>query len=144
MNVGESICKEESPDVCSLSSPPGLLLHKQPISLQAGYQRRADGYPICHSYYRETPVPPPSTTSPSVRRLREEGAIEFLHRWEDLLGGLCRSGFVIEDLIEPLHAKPDAMANSFADRATFVPPYVRIKAKRTGAESTTRKRLIIT
>ncbi|MCG8651200.1 MAG: class I SAM-dependent methyltransferase, partial [Pirellulales bacterium] len=69
------------------------------------------------------------------RRLRESGAIEFVHRWEQLVGGMCRAGFAIEDLAEPLHTTKDAVPGSFADRASYVAPYVRIKARRTGLPS---------
>ncbi len=132
-------------EVARVTRPGGLYIsqHKQPISLQADYQRSADGYPIRHTYYRDAPVPPPAVMSPSATRLREQGAVEFLHRWEDLIGGLCRSGFVIEDLIEPLHAKANAVANSFADRATYIPPYVRIKARRIGDAAAQRPAIVI-
>jgi SAM-dependent methyltransferase len=117
--------------------------HKSPFSLQTSTQPRTavDGsprYTVEHVYYRNgsssqavpnAPVPPPPT-NPVAARLREPGAVEFLHRWEELIGGMCRSGFVIEDLSEPLHAKRDAEPGSFAERARFVPPYVRIKARR--------------
>ena len=83
-----------------------------------------------HRYYRDTPVPPCESGSGVGRRLREAGAVEFLHRWEQLIGGMCRSGFVIEDLSEPLHARKDAAPGSFADRASYIAPYVRIKARR--------------
>jgi hypothetical protein len=46
------------------------------------------------------------------------------------LGGLCRAGFVIEDLIEPVHARPNAEIGSFAHRSKYLAPYVRIKARR--------------
>jgi len=92
------------------------------------------GYRIEHAYYRDTPVPSPQPGR-VADRLREPGAVEFLHRWETLLGGLCRCGFVIEDLVEPLHAQSDAQPGSFAHRARFIPPYVRIKAKRAPSES---------
>lgn len=132
-------------EVARVTRPGGTYIsqHKQPVSLQAGYERSAGGYPIAHAYYRDSPVPPPGSNNSSVKRLRESGAIEFVHRWEDLIGQMCRSGFVIEDLIEPLHAKPDAPINSFADRATFIPPYVRIKARRTGSAATATPRLIL-
>ncbi len=106
--------------------------HKQPTSLQAAYERNAEGYSVRHTYYRDRPVPPPDRPTSSSRRLRESGAVEYLHRWEQLVGGICRAGFVIEDLVEPKHAKPDASLNSFADRASFIAPYVRIKARRSG------------
>jgi hypothetical protein len=61
--------------------------------------------------------------------------MEFLHRWEELIGGLCRSGFVVEDLIEPLHAETDAAVGTFAQRSRYVAPYVRIKARRVGARN---------
>lgn len=124
--------------------------HKSPVSLQASMARdsttRAPGsqgsrdhhsgcYSIDHAYYRETPVPAPEKNTPVAARLREPGAVEFLHRWEEMIGGLCRSGFVIEDLVEPMHAESNPAANSFADRANFVPPYVRIKARRIQAAS---------
>ena len=106
--------------------------HKQPGSLQSSIDPDRDGYSIEHAYYRASPIPAPSSTSPSSRRLRERGAVEFLHRWEQLIGGICRSGFVIEDLSEPMHAKPDAPRGTFSERAKFVAPYVRIKARRAG------------
>ena len=68
--------------------------------------------------------------SKSAQRLRERGAVEFLHRWEQLVGLMCRAGFLIEDLVEPMHAQKDAAVGSFADRAAYVAPYVRIKARR--------------
>lgn len=111
--------------------------HKTPVSLQASTRpTRTGAYELRHRYYRDAPIPSPDDDEPVTSRLRERGAIEFLHRWEELIGGMCRAGFVIEDLVEPMHAKRDADANSFAARAAFVPPYVRIKARRRGpAES---------
>jgi hypothetical protein len=64
---------------------------------------------------------------------REEGTLEFLHRWEELLGAMCRVGFSIEDLTEPCHARPQAEPGSFAHRSQFIPPYVRVKARRRGS-----------
>ncbi|TWU03476.1 class I SAM-dependent methyltransferase [Neorhodopirellula pilleata] len=112
--------------------------HKSPVSLQTSIDRPSGRYAIDHAYYRSAPVPDPKISSSVANRLREPGATEFLHRWEDMIGGLCRSGFVIEDLIEPMHADPKASPNSFADRANYVPPYVRIKARRRQADRTFR------
>ena len=121
--------------VARVTRPGGLYIsqHKQPTSLQCTATRQGDeSYQVLHTYYRDQPVPPPNTTSATSRRLREPGAIEFLHRWEELIGGMCLAGFVVEDLREPMHAKPDATSGSFADRARYVAPYVRIKARRRG------------
>lgn len=104
--------------------------HKTPTSLQAEVTRSGDGYLLTEPYYREGPLP-------EVRgsRHREEGTLEYLHRWEELIGGICRAGMVIEDLVEPLHAKADAQPSSFEDRSRFIAPYVRIKARRLGQTS---------
>ncbi len=124
-------------EVGRVTRPGGIYIsqHKQPISLQASVDPLPQGgYSVLHPYYRKTPVPPPRSDSPASRRLRERGAVEFLHRWEQLIGGMCRAGFVIEDLSEPMHAKPDESTapGTFANRADFLPPYVRIKARRVG------------
>ncbi|CAK9017902.1 N-succinyl-L-Arg/Lys racemase (N-succinyl amino acid racemase) (NSAR) [Durusdinium trenchii] len=99
--------------------------HKQPVSMQAVPRPGANGFEVSEPYYREGPLP---EVKGSLHR--ESGMLEFLHRWEDLLGGLCREGFVIEDLVEPVHADPLAEKDSFAYRSCFIPPYVRIKARR--------------
>ncbi|QDU54453.1 class I SAM-dependent methyltransferase [Aeoliella mucimassa] len=102
--------------------------HKTPASLQVAAKPSSAGYVIDETYYRTAPLPP--ATEPS--RLREVGATEYLHRWEQLIGGLCRAGFVVEDLIEPAHAEADAERGTFAHRAQYIAPYVRIKARRVG------------
>lgn len=124
-------------EVARVTRPGGVYVsqHKQPTSLQAALEPSPQGYPVVHSYYRNMPIPAAEPRTAAARRLRESGAVEYLHRWEELLGGICRAGFVIEDLSEPFHAKADAPRGSFAERAKFVPPYVRIKARRTGSAS---------
>lgn len=116
--------------------PGGLYIsqHKQPASLQAAAQPDGRSYAITEPYYRAGSLPAVEGSAH-----RESGTLEFLHRWEDLLGGLCRSGFVIEDVLEPLLAQPQAAVGSFAHRSMFLPPYVRIKARRVGdGERTSR------
>jgi SAM-dependent methyltransferase len=117
--------------------------HKSPVSLQTSLRpdrsRLSAGYTIDEPYYRTGPLPP---AEPG--RLRERGTLEFLHRWEQLLGGMCRAGFAIEDLLEPLHAKPQAAVGSFDHRAQYVAPYVRIKARRsTSTAISPDKRLVL-
>lgn len=101
--------------------------HKQPASLQAGMKPSQAGYELVEPYYRTDPLPA-VFGSPH----REEGTLEFLHRWEELLGEMCRAGFLIEDVAEPLHARRDAEVGTFAHRSQFVAPYIRIRARRTG------------
>lgn len=101
--------------------------HKQPASLQTEVKHASDGYRVTEPYYRSGALPPVTNSLH-----REEGTLEFLHRWEDLVGGLCRAGFVIEDLLEPFHADPKAERGTFAHRSYYVAPYVRIKARRVG------------
>jgi hypothetical protein len=99
--------------------------HKQPASLQANVEPSGRGYELVEPYFRTGPLPPIAGS-----RHREEGTFEFLHRWEEMIGGMCRAGFIIEDLIEPLHGRKNALPGTFAHRSLFVPPYVCIKARR--------------
>lgn len=99
--------------------------HKSPVSLQATIKPGDGGYVIQSPYYSKQAVPKVSGTS-----LREEGCLEFVHRWEEIIGGMCRCGFVIEDLVEPMHAKPESPRGEFGHRAQFIAPYLRIKARR--------------
>jgi SAM-dependent methyltransferase len=112
--------------------------HKTPQNLQAEqHPSRWKGYELAEPYYRNGPLP-----AVHGSRLREEGTREYLHRWEEIVGELCRSGFVIEDLVEPRHATPDASSGTFAHRASYIAPYVRIKARRVGPE--VPQRLLLT
>ena len=106
--------------------------HKQPTSLQTTLDAQAGGFQIVHPYYKKDPLPP----SEKPNLIREEGTLEYVHRWEELLGAMCRAGLAIEDMTEPMHAKPDAEANSFAHRCQFVAPYIRVKARRMGERKT--------
>jgi SAM-dependent methyltransferase len=99
--------------------------HKQPTSLQIVERDQNDRYIVGVRYYHEGPLPPVGDTS-----YRESGTVEFLHRWDELAGGLCRAGFAIEDLREPRRADARAPAGHYGHRGQFVPPYVRFKARR--------------
>jgi ubiquinone/menaquinone biosynthesis C-methylase UbiE len=118
--------------VARVTVPGGIYVsqHKSPTSLQTSVQPSANGYELTEPYYRQGPLPE-VVGSPH----REPGTLEFLHRWDELIGGMCRAGFAIEDLIEPVHAKPDAERGTFGHRSQYVAPYVRIKARRTAAGS---------
>lgn len=107
--------------------------HKQPSSLQADIVASPRGYELIEPYYRTGPLPPVSGS-----RHREEGTLEYLHRWEQLIGGMCRAGFVVEDLAEPVHVKQGSSPGKLGHRSSYVPPYVRIKARRVN-ESTSRE-----
>ena len=120
-------------EVARVTSPGGVYIsqHKQPASLQGEAIPTSGGYLLKEPYYRSGPLP----ASGEGYLHREAGTLEFLHRWEDLLGGLCRSGFVLEDLLEPRHADPRAGPGSFKHRSHFLPPYVTVKARRTNARA---------
>ncbi|MCA9126815.1 MAG: class I SAM-dependent methyltransferase [Planctomycetales bacterium] len=121
------------PEVARVTRPGGLYIsqHKQPTNLQASLETHLGQYVIEHGYYDPTPVPP--ARSPS--KLREPGTREYAHSWESILAGICRSGFVIEDVTEPHHAKADSPAGSFAHRCSYIAPYIRLKARRCGQPS---------
>ena len=115
-------------EVARVMAAGGLYIsqHKQPASLQASLEPGPRGvYQMAEPYYREGALP-----AAGQSRVREVGTHEFLHRWQQLLGELCRAGFAIEDLTEPFHADAGAEPGTFAHRACFLPPYVRIKARR--------------
>ena len=99
--------------------------HKQPTSAQVTRRDERNQFVVGVEYYHTGPLPRTEDTS-----YREKGAVEYLHRWEDLVGGLCRSGFVIEDLREPRRADEKAPVEHFGYRGRFIPPYVRLKARR--------------
>jgi SAM-dependent methyltransferase len=107
--------------------------HKTPANLQATLDAPGGFYRLEHAYYDKSPVTP--ATGPN--RLREPGTMEFVHRWEELLGGLCRSGFAIEDVVEPFHSRPEEMPGQFGHRCHFIAPYIRIKARRCGERQAT-------
>jgi SAM-dependent methyltransferase len=102
--------------------------HKAPASLQATVEPGPGGcYELRFPAARAEPLPP---APPS--RLREAGTHEFIHPLSALLGGICRAGFAIEDVCEPDHAQAQAAAGSFAHRAAFLPPYLRVLARKRG------------
>lgn len=117
-------------EVARVVRPGGIYIsqHKTPTSLQSSLKPTGN-YRIDHEYYRSKPLPPIS----EISLIREPGTHEFIHRWEMIVGGMCRSGFVIEDMTEPKHAKPNEEPGTFGHRSQFIAPYVRIKARRIGA-----------
>jgi SAM-dependent methyltransferase len=109
--------------------------HKQPTSLQTGTVPSDHGYQIIHSYYHQGALP---DVHGSLHR--EHGTLEFIHRWEEIIGGMCRAGFVVEGLFEPFHANAAAKAGTFAHRSAYTAPYVRIKARRCERASSTAEK----
>ncbi len=118
-------------EIARVTEASGLYIsqHKQPASLQADASPSHRGYHLAEPYYRRGPLP---RVADSLHR--EEGTLEYLHRWEELLGGMCRAGFVIEDIVEPRHGRAPAPPGSFAHRSDYVAPYVRVKARRSGTK----------
>jgi SAM-dependent methyltransferase len=120
-------------EVARVTAPDGLYIsqHKQPASLQAELRPAARGYVVSEPYFRTEPLPEMITEC----QHREAGTVEYLHRWQELVGGLCRAGFVLEDLVEPRHGRPGAEAGTFAHRSHYLPPFVTLKARRLGSGS---------
>lgn len=119
------------PEVARVTRPQGLYIsqHKQPANLQASLETSTGQYVVEHAYYDSAPVP----TAKKPSKLREPDTREFAHSWTALLGGICSNGFVIESIVEPFHAKPEASVGSFHHRCYFIAPYIRLKARRVGA-----------
>lgn len=106
-------------EVARVLRPGGLYVvqHKQPASLQGGAR---PPWTLRHPLVDGAALPPEDAPH------REPGTREFLHSLDAILGGLCRAGFVIEDVVEP--PRGDALAPD--DRASYLPPYLKIKARR--------------
>lgn len=114
-------------EVARVIKPAGLYIsqHKTPTSLQITRRNADNHFVVGIEYYH--PGPLPRTRDESYR---ETGAVEYLHRWEELIGGLCQVGFSIEDMSEPLRADPKAPVDSYRYRGRYIAPYVRLKARR--------------
>ena len=115
-------------EVARVAAPGGVYIsqHKQPASLQAEVMPSVRGFVLSEPYYRSGPLPP--VIDGCLHR--EAGTMEFLHRWEELIGGLCRAGFVVEDLVEPRHGDVGSEPGTFKYRSAFVPPFMTLKARR--------------
>lgn len=113
--------------VARVLRPRGLYIaqHKQPGSLQASGSPPGD-YRLRQPAFAGLPVVREGRTDDHL----EPGTIEFIHPLETLLGQLCRSGFVIEDLIEPPRGDAWAAVGSPTHRACYLPPYLKVKARR--------------
>lgn len=127
-------------EVARLLRTDGIYIsqHKTPTSLQITHRDERDRYVVGLKYYQNKSLPLTKDVS-----YREAGTVEYLHRWEQLVGGLCQTGFVIEDLCEPLRADETAPAGDFKHRGCFVAPYLRIKARRIEQNTETKKTQII-
>jgi SAM-dependent methyltransferase len=130
-------------EVARVTRHNGLYIsqHKTPTNLQVDLQPSSDGYVVRQPYYRADDQSLPQVEDANSR-LREKGTLEFVHRWEQLVGMMCRSGFVIEDLVEPLHADSNARIGSLGHRSRYVAPYVRIKARRHGSQVSSARILV--
>jgi SAM-dependent methyltransferase len=99
--------------------------HKQPVSLQISHRTDRQQFVVGVEYYHAGPLPRLADTS-----YREDGTTEYLHRLESLIGDLCVAGFTIEDFREPCRADFSADVAHFGYRGRFIPPYLRMKARR--------------
>ncbi len=128
-------------EVSRILKPNGLYVsqHKQPINLQASLRTRAGKYVIDTEIGEVAESARPDEPSP----LREPSTQEFAHSLESILGGICRNGMVIEDLHEPNHAKQESLADTMGHRSRFVPPYLRIKARKRSENASPISSLIL-
>jgi len=99
--------------------------HKSPVSLQVTGRTENDEYVVGLNYYHSGPLPAVKDQS-----YRESGAVEYLHRYEDFLSGLCEAGLMIEAFSEPKRAGQNAKPGDFRHRGNYIAPYLRIKARK--------------
>ncbi|MBV8878359.1 MAG: methyltransferase domain-containing protein [Planctomycetaceae bacterium] len=110
-------------EIARVLKPGGLYIvqHKQPAALQAS----GEG-----PYGVAFPCAEGSALPEQAAAHREPGTTEFVHTLDALIGGLCRAGFVIEAFSEPPRADASAPAGTAGHRAWYLPPYLKIKARR--------------
>jgi len=59
------------------------------------------------------------------------------------VGGICRAGFVIADVMEPDHVRPGAVPGSAGHRVAFLAPYLRVLARRMPATASARAVVLV-
>jgi SAM-dependent methyltransferase len=122
-------------EIARVLRPGGIYIsqHKQPTSLQITHRDAKERYVLGVEYYHTGALPAVPDDS-----YREAGTVEYLHSWEELIGELCRAGFALEELCEPVRADRQAAPGHYAHRGRYVPPYVRMKARRLDREGAAR------
>ncbi|WP_231741848.1 class I SAM-dependent methyltransferase [Stieleria varia] len=117
-------------EIARVLKPSGVYFsqQKQPGSLQATDFDPASGFRIAHPCDEGRRLP----GGTECNGYRETGTVEFVHGLDMLLGGLCRSGFMIEEISEPPRGDAWAPEGSLEHRARFLPPYLKIRARRNG------------
>ena len=115
-------------EVSRILKPSGLYVsqHKQPINLQASLRTRNGKYTIDTKVGACAIAAKSDEPSP----LREPNTLEVAHSLESILGGICRSGMVIEDIHEPNHTNNESVLDTMGHRSRYIPPYLRIKARK--------------
>ena len=128
-------------EVSRILKPNGLYVsqHKQPINLQTSLKTHGGKYVIESAI--GAIAEPAKADEPSP--LREPSTREFAHSLESILGGICRSGMVIEELHEPNHAKLESIADTIGHRSRFVPPYLRVKARKRSSHASNVRSLVL-
>lgn len=114
-------------EVARLLTDGGLYIsqHKTPTSLQVTTHDAHGRYIIGLEQFTVGPLP-----SVADKSYREPDSAEYLHTYHELVGGLCRSGFILEDFVEPRWVNPVGRPGEIGHRGRFVSPYVRLKARR--------------
>lgn len=106
----------------------GLFLsqHKHPAALMSGWNANLNGYELLDPRrFMESQV-----SAQNQSPLREHGTREFAHSLGQLLGGLCRVGFVIESFEEPLRADEWAAGNTIEHLACHTSVYFKVAARK--------------
>jgi SAM-dependent methyltransferase len=128
-------------EIARVLKPGGLYLsqHKQPTSVQSTL------WPLNGKYAFDTEIGKAAKKLPANEKspLREPNTVEFAHSLDSILGGICRSGLVIEDVTEPYHGKQDAEPGSIGHRSRFIAPYIRVKARRTQTVTSPKTNIIL-
>jgi SAM-dependent methyltransferase len=117
-------------EVANVLTDDGLYLveHWSPTQMQLEGPMTWDGtaYRMVHPQGSGRPIPWQLELPDGMGTLN---TWHFIHRLQDLVGGLIRAGFTIQELAERPLGDPEAEQGTAEHLATFVPSFIRILAK---------------
>jgi GT2 family glycosyltransferase/SAM-dependent methyltransferase len=118
--------------VMSVLRPGGLydVEHWNPVSMQLWRLGEWDGRAYRLVSPQRSGVAVPWDLSEELETDDEVQSWHYIHPLEDLIGGLCDSGFAIARFAERTHGDFEATPGSEEHRAAFAPPYLRVLARR--------------
>jgi SAM-dependent methyltransferase len=127
-------------EVHRVLAPGGLyrVEHWNPVHMQLADQRWDGGYRLGRPQRSDQPVPWSDGGDPDAPGTVR--CLHYIHSFDQLLGSLCDAGFVILRYRERWGGDATAPPGSPAHVAAYVPPFLRLLARRLPARRRTARR----